>query len=97
MGTSKTSLRSTGGMSLKQQRMQEIMDAHDYACPKFCNPGTGADWKARTTRKKGKGSHTPGTTKNIRPTPLEKHFAKCSRSYKHRGYENWLRKTALNK
>lgn len=92
MGTSKTSLRSTGGLSLKQQRLMEVKYAKDYALGRY-NPSTGAEWRIKKDRKKTKRSQTPGSTKNIKPTPLDKHMAKSSRSYKHKEYYSWFVKT----
>lgn len=92
MGQSKTSLKS----SLKKQREIEREAAKDYAIARF-NPSTGYEWRARRDRKKSKRSQTPGSTKNIKPTTLEKHFAKSSRAYKHKDYGSWLAKTSTIK
>lgn len=90
---SKTSKRSTGGLSLKLQRLREIEEARSYALGKY-NPSTGAEWRSKVERKRTKRSRTDGRTKNIKPTPLDKYMAKTSRSYKHRSYSAWLAKTS---
>lgn len=96
MAQSKTSRRSTGGLSLKLQRLKEVEYAKDYALSRY-NPSNGAEWRIKKERKKTKRSQTPGSTKNIKPTPLDKHMAKASRSYKHKEYYSWFVKTGGTK
>ena len=57
---------------------------------------TMASWKTRKLRKAGKRSQTAGREKvnRCQAGPDKKYFAKSSRSYKHRGYAEWSRKTA---
>lgn len=56
---------------------------------------TMGNWKSRKMEKKGKGSQTAGRTKglNCQASSMERIFAGRSRSYKMRGYSDWLRKT----
>ena len=53
-----------------------------------------ATWKAKTFNKTTSESQTPGKTKSSRCQAdyMDKFFAKRSRSYKHPGYSDWLRR-----
>jgi hypothetical protein len=48
-------------------------------------------WRRNVIRRNGKKSQTTGKMKaeNCQATPIARHMAKRSRSYKHRGYSNW--------
>ena len=56
------------------------------------------NWKTRIRRKMGKGSRTAGSTKgeNCQATPAERTFAKRSRAYKMKGYDQWLKRTRVS-
>jgi hypothetical protein len=58
------------------------------------NYSNGAGWCSKRDLKGTRRSATPGSTKTgCQITHLDKHMAKCSRSYKHRDYPAWLAKT----
>ena len=51
----------------------------------------GHDWRRKKNEKQTRQSHTPGKTKGLacQASPLAKHFAKRSRSYKTIGFDTW--------
>ena len=57
-------------------------------------------WKQNIEKKARKGSQTTGRTKNAdtcQATTQDRYMAKRNRSYKHRNYDAWAKKTkALN-
>ena len=66
----------------------------DTTLPKY-NESTGASWCSRRERKKLRKSETAGKLKGetCQADYLKRHMAKCSRSYKHKLYREWLKKT----
>ena len=53
------------------------------------------EYRRQWSKKKNKGSSTPGSTKNentCQATGLDKFFAKYSRAHKHKGYQAWREK-----
>lgn len=56
-----------------------------------CTHSTMATWRRRVIQKKGRGSQTPGKQKggNCYPDTMQRWFARCSRSYKHKDYAAW--------
>lgn len=54
-------------------------------------------WRKVTNRKKSRGNQTPGKSKgeNCKANYLDKYMAKSNRSYKHKEYPTWFRKTKL--
>jgi len=68
--------------------------------PKY-NYGTGFGWATKRELKaknRGKGQ-TSGRTKGptCQATPLQRHFAKSSRAYKHKSYQSWVESTRGDK
>ena len=79
----------------KNARVGKEQEEIVHSClPKY-NNGSGAGWSARRDLKKRSGSQTAGSVKadSCQASTMERYFAKSSRSYKHRDYESWLRKT----
>jgi len=79
----------------KNTRVGKGQEEIVHSClPKY-NNGSGAGWSARRDKKKKGGNQTAGSVKseNCQADAMERYFAKSSRSYKHRDYESWVRKT----
>lgn len=55
----------------------------------------GIGWGNKRKKHRGKPSHTPGKLKgeNCKASPMDRFYAKRSRSYKSKGYATWCRKS----
>jgi hypothetical protein len=87
---SKTSMRSSL-KTIRQERERDCLSRYNY--------GNGFGWRSKVDKKKAnrhKGQ-TSGRTKGAtcQASLLDRFFCRCSRSYKHPGYNTWVKATRL--